>query len=104
LWRSQLAFVNDVRLTLEQAIPGGMSLEDYLLMREVIAAIREGLPEADQMQPGAVFQHVLGALRDCSKKRPKNEQFYLLRLNSRMILKADFTTAWRNHSQSNFAL
>ena len=49
---------NDVRLTLEQAIPGGMSLEDYLLMREVIAAIREGLPEAD-------FQHVLGALRNC---------------------------------------
>ena len=56
---------NDVRLTLEQAIPGGMSLEDYSLMREVIAAIREGLPEADQMQPGQVFQHVLGALRDC---------------------------------------
>ena len=59
---------NDVRLTLEQAIPGGMSLEDYSLMREVIAAIREGLPEADQLQPGQVFQHVLGALRDCSKK------------------------------------
>jgi hypothetical protein len=58
---------NDVRLTLEQAIPGGMSLEDYSLMREVIAAIREGLPEADQLQPGAVFQHVLEALRDCSK-------------------------------------
>ena len=48
---------NDVRLTLEQAIPGGMSLEDYSLMREVIAAIREGLPKADQLQPGAVFQH-----------------------------------------------
>jgi hypothetical protein len=39
---------NDVRLTLEQAIPGGMSLEDYSLMREVIAAIRESLPDADQ--------------------------------------------------------
>jgi hypothetical protein len=38
---------SDVRLTLEQAIPGGMSLEDYLLMREVIAAIGEGLPDAD---------------------------------------------------------
>jgi hypothetical protein len=62
---------NDVRLRLEQAIPGGMSLEDYSLMREVIAAIREGLPSADQMQPGAVFQHVLGALRDCSKNDPK---------------------------------
>ena len=47
---------NDVRLTLEQAIPGGMSLEDYSLMREVIAAIREGFPDADQMQPGAVFR------------------------------------------------
>ena len=58
---------NDVRLTLEQTIPGGMSLEDYSLMREVIAAIREGMPSADQMQPGQVFQHVLGALRDCSK-------------------------------------
>ena len=58
---------NDVRLTLEQAIPGGMSLEDYLLMREVIAAIREGLPEADQLQPGQVFQHVLEALHDCLK-------------------------------------
>ena len=54
---------NDVRLTLEQAIPGGMSLEDYSLMREVIAAIREGLPDADQMQPGQVFQHVLGGCR-----------------------------------------
>jgi len=47
-----------------------MSLEDYSLTREVIAAIREGLPEADQLQPGQVFQHVLGALRDC----PNNTQ------------------------------
>ena len=44
-----------------------MSLEDYLLMREVIAAIREGLPEADQLQAGQVFQHVLSALQVCSK-------------------------------------
>jgi hypothetical protein len=36
---------NDIRLTLEQAIPGGMTLEDYSLMREVIAAIRESLPD-----------------------------------------------------------
>ena len=64
---------NDVRLTLEQAMPGGMSLEDYSLMRVVIAAIREDLPEADQMQPGAVFQHVLGVLRDCSKKEQNTD-------------------------------
>jgi hypothetical protein len=53
----------------------GMSLEDYSLMREVIAAIREGLPDADQMQPGAVFQHVLGALRNCpNTARPCSAQ------------------------------
>ena len=63
---------SDVRLTLEQAIPGGMSLEDYSLMREVIAAIREGLLDADQMQPGQVFQHMLGDLRDCSKNVQNN--------------------------------
>ena len=62
---------NDVRLTLEQAIPGGMSLEDYSLMREVIAAIREGLLEADQLQPGQVFQHVLSALHDYSNNHQK---------------------------------
>jgi hypothetical protein len=47
-----------------------MSLEDYSLMREVIAAIREGLPDADRMQPGEVFQHVLSALRNC----PNNDR------------------------------
>jgi len=72
---------NDVRLTLEQAIPGGMSLEDYSLMREVIVAIREGMPSADQMPPGQVFQHVLGALRN-SPNNTKYEQFYLLKPNS----------------------
>ena len=50
---------NDVRLTLEPAIPGGMSLEDYSLMREVIAAIREGLPAPTKCSPVQVFQHVL---------------------------------------------
>ena len=49
-----------------------MSLEDYSLMREVIAAVREGLPDADQLQPGAVFQHVLGALQNCPKNNPRH--------------------------------
>jgi hypothetical protein len=67
---------NDVRLKLEQAIPGGMSLEDYSLMREVIAAIRESLPDAEQSQRGAVFQHVPEALRDCSKNGPSTNSGY----------------------------
>ena len=73
---------NDVRLTLEQAIPGGMSLEDYSLMREVIAAIREGLPDADQMQPGAGISACAGGAGRLFQERLKNEQFYLLRPNS----------------------
>ena len=66
---------NDVRLTLEQAIPGGMSLEDYSLMREVTAAIRKGFPDADQLQPGQVFQHVLGELRDCPNNTQNTNSF-----------------------------
>jgi hypothetical protein len=31
------------------------------------------LPEADQLQPGAVFQHVLEALHDCSKNAPSSD-------------------------------
>ena len=58
-----------------------MSLEDYSLMREVIAAIRKGFPDADQLQPG-LFQHVLGALRDCPNNTQNTKQFYLLRRNS----------------------
>ena len=64
---------NDVRLTLEQAIPGGMSLEDYSLIREVIAAIREGLPEADQMHVRGVLSRTIGlvanAYRACAVGR-----------------------------------
>ena len=73
---------NDVRLTLDQAIPGGMSLEDYSLMREVIAAIREGLPEADQMPPGQVFQACARGAAELSEQGSKYEQFYLLWPNS----------------------
>ena len=51
-------------------------------MREVIAAIRKGFPDADQLQPGQVFQHVLGALRDCPNNTQNTKQFYLLRRNS----------------------
>jgi hypothetical protein len=62
---------NDVRLTLEQAIPGGMSLEDYLLMREVIAAIREGLPMPTKCSPVRYFSMCSGR---CATVRTKTEK------------------------------
>ena len=51
---------NDVRLTLEQAIPAGMSLDAYSLMREVIAAIREGLPMPTKCSPVRYFSMCWG--------------------------------------------
>ena len=67
-------------------------------MREIVAAVRQAIPDAAGALPGAVLEHVLGALRAAQAK-----PIYLLRLNSRMIPKVDFTTEWRNHSHSNFA-
>jgi hypothetical protein len=67
--KSPEAFVAIAARICPNAIPRGMSLEDYSVMREVIAAIREGMPSADQMQPGAVFQHVLGALQNCPNNK-----------------------------------
>ena len=49
-----------------------LSLEDYSLMREVIAAIREGLPEADQLQPGQVIS---ACARGAARHSPKNGWF-----------------------------
>jgi Family of unknown function (DUF5681) len=46
---------NDVRLTLEQAIPGGMSLEDYSLMREVIALSGKACPKPTKCSPVQYF-------------------------------------------------
>ena len=45
-----------------------MSLEDYSLMREVIAAIREGLPNADQMQAGAGISACAGGAARVSEQ------------------------------------
>jgi len=44
-------YPNDVRLTLEQAIPGGMSLEDYSLMREVMLLSGKAYPMPTRCSP-----------------------------------------------------
>src|SRR3984957_10711376 len=80
---------NDVRVTVEQQLPGNLSMEDWQVMKEIIAAVRQAIPDAANAPPGAVLEHVLGALQAVEAKiincSMKNEQFYLLRPNSRMI-------------------
>ena len=54
---------NDVRVTVEQSLPGNLSMEDWQMMKEVIAAVRQAIPDASSKPPDAVLEHVLTALR-----------------------------------------
>jgi len=58
----------DVKLTVEQQLPGNLSMEDWQVMREIIAAVRQAIPDAASASPGAVFEHVLAALRQTEAK------------------------------------
>src|ERR1700722_14650592 len=59
---------NDVRVTIEQQLPGNLSMEDWRGMREVIAAVRQAIPDASSKPPAAVLDHVLEALRAAQAK------------------------------------
>ena len=67
---------NDVRVTVEQQLPGNLSMEeDWQVMKEIIAAVRQAIPDAANAPPGAVLEHVLAALQaveakiiNCSEK------------------------------------
>ncbi len=59
---------NDVRVTVEQQLPGNLSAEDWAVMREIVAAVRPAIPDAAGAPPGAVLEHVLGALRAAQAK------------------------------------
>src|SRR6516164_9580417 len=52
----------DVKLTVEQQLPGNLSMEDWTIMREIVEAVRQAIPDAASAPPGAVLEHVLGAL------------------------------------------
>ena len=59
----------EVKLTIEQTLPGNLSMEDWQMMREIIAAVRQAIPDASSKPHGAVFEHVLGALRALGQRR-----------------------------------
>jgi hypothetical protein len=56
---------NDVRVTVEQSLPGNLSSNDWHLMLEVVEAVKAAIPDANNRPPGAVLEHVLDALRNC---------------------------------------
>jgi hypothetical protein len=53
----------EVKITIEQSLPGGLSPADWQIMSETIAAIKEVLPDAGNRQPGEVLQLVTDAVR-----------------------------------------
>jgi hypothetical protein len=59
---------NDVRVTVEQQLPGNLSMEDWQVMKEIIAAVRQAIPDAAGAPHGAVLEHVLTALRAADAK------------------------------------
>ena len=56
---------NDVRVTVEQSLPGNLSPSDWHLMLEVVEAVKIAMPDAANRSPGAVLEHVLDALGNC---------------------------------------
>ena len=58
----------EVKLTIEQTLPGNLSMEDWQVMREIVAAVRQAIPDAAGAPPGDVLEHVLSALRQADAK------------------------------------
>ena len=51
-------------------------MEDWQATKEIIAAVRQAIPDASSKPPGAVLAHVLEALRMAETKAidcPKND-------------------------------
>ena len=53
---------------IEQQLPGNLSMGDWQMMREIVAAVRQAIPDANSKPPGAVLEHVLSALRQADAK------------------------------------
>ena len=56
----------EVKVTIEQSLPGNLSPSDWADLRELLSAIQQGLPDAASRPPGEVFSQVLGALNQAS--------------------------------------
>src|SRR5215472_16260816 len=55
----------EVKLTIEQQLPGNLSMEDWNLMVQILDAVKSAIPDAANRPAGEVLVFVLGALRNC---------------------------------------
>ena len=54
----------EVKLTIEQSLPGNLSMEDWQTMKEIIEAVKQAIPDASSQPPGAVLQYVKDRQQD----------------------------------------
>ena len=47
----------DVRVTLEQQLPSNLGMEDWTIMREIVAAVRQAIPDASNGPPAHCRGH-----------------------------------------------
>src|SRR5215510_1440288 len=52
-----------VAVDLQASLPGNLSMEDWMIMREIVEAARLAIPDASSKPPGQVLAFVLNALR-----------------------------------------
>jgi hypothetical protein len=65
----------DVQLTVEQQqAPGNLNSEDWVLLRQVMDAIRKAIPDADAKSPSEVFQIVLSAIENYTRIAKKGKE------------------------------
>src|SRR5262249_25180974 len=58
----------EVKLTIEQQLPGNLSPADWNLMMQILDAVKSAIPDAANRPAGRVLEFVLGALKNRSEK------------------------------------
>ena len=63
----------EVKLTIQQSLPGNLSPSDWADLCELLSAIQSALPDAADRSPGEVFRYALAVLRDCPENAPSSD-------------------------------
>ena len=57
----------EVKLTIEQQLPGNLSPSDWNLMIQILDAVKSAIPDAANRPAGQVLEFVLGAVSNCTE-------------------------------------
>ena len=63
----------EVKVTIEQSLPGNLSAQDWQVMREIVEAVKLAVPDASSKPPGEVLEYVRARLSaDPSEARTRD--------------------------------